>query len=316
MGRGRGRGIRQRVRRARAAWNTVDVNASAAGSAAQGPAVLLLWSLARMAGDPYGVGYGGALLLLPCVCVLGYVMLPVLGLIHVAVHIGPGWLLGRAVAARARSGRQHAWAWHLLGTTVVGAGWAVVLAVLCGWPFATTAAVCAALAAVPVLWAAQARRRARVFTAPRGPVALWGTSLLASFGLALLAFGVAGVASVTGLGPFKEYEPPELSAAQVAGVWRGEDGAVLRLRPDGRADATRLTAEPSYSDSDDREYVVCDGTGHWSFVTEGRDRVLVRVGGGCGEETEWTVIGTERRPELFLFVGDPDAGDLRVLRRD
>jgi hypothetical protein len=73
---------------------------------------------------------------------------------------------------------------------------------------------------------------------------------------------------------------------------------------------------------------VCDGTGTWSLDMEGReelwsgqgaedrDGVVVRLDGGCGEQTYWTIGGTEREPELFVLFGDPDAGDLRILKQD
>ncbi|MEU3280922.1 hypothetical protein [Streptomyces antibioticus] len=29
----------------------------------------------------------------------------------------------------------------------------------------------------------------------------------------------------------------------------------------------------------------------------------------------WTISGTDRAPELFAVLGDPDAGDVRILER-
>jgi hypothetical protein len=67
------------------------------------------------------------------------------------------------------------------------------------------------------------------------------------------------------------------------------------------------------------EFTVCHGTGTWSPGRDGplhspdRDGVLVRPGGDCGQETYWTIGGSERDPELFVLFGDPDSGDLRIL---
>ena len=72
---------------------------------------------------------------------------------------------------------------------------------------------------------------------------MWATisALFASVGLFLLVFLGGVLATVTGI--LEEYEPPKLSAAQLTGVWRGEEGAVLRLGTGGRADLTALPAD-------------------------------------------------------------------------
>ncbi|GAA3499846.1 hypothetical protein GCM10019016_069510 [Streptomyces prasinosporus] len=66
--------------------------------------------------------------------------------------------------------------------------------------------------------------------------------------------------------------------------------------------------------------VVCGGPGARRLVEEGddvrRDEVRVRFDGNCGQETAWTIGGTADAPEPFVTLGDPDAGDLRILTRD
>ncbi|MFG2724401.1 hypothetical protein [Streptomyces canus] len=60
-------------------------------------------------------------------------------------------------------------------------------------------------------------------------------------------------------------------------------------------------------------------TGTWLLDDKrAHDRagVVVRLDGGCGQETYWRIGGTESEPELFLPFGDPDAPDLRILTRD
>ncbi|MEU1593842.1 hypothetical protein ABZ468_13550 [Streptomyces sp. NPDC005708] len=47
----------------------------------------------------------------------------------------------------------------------------------------------------------------------------------------------------------------------------------------------------------------------------GRDGVLVRLHGDCGDDTHRSVGGTEEEPGLFVLFGDPDAGELWILKR-
>ncbi|CAM5284380.1 hypothetical protein STENM327S_02659 [Streptomyces tendae] len=110
-----------------------------------------------------------------------------------------------------------------------------------------------------------------------------------------------------------DYEPPRLSAGQLAGDYRGDHGAVLRLAPGGRAELTRVPAQPDFEA--DQDYTRCGGTGAtWTRDRYGdREAVLVRLDGDCGEATHWRIGGSEQAPELFALFGDPDAGDLLIL---
>lgn len=111
-----------------------------------------------------------------------------------------------------------------------------------------------------------------------------------------------------------------LRGRRLTGNRRGAHGSSLRLSPGGRAGPTRLPAHGGVDEEGD--FALCDGTGTWTCEQSGdfpdtdRDGVLVRPGGGCGQETYGTVGGTEQDPELFVLFGDPDAGDLRILTRD
>lgn len=288
-----------------------ELNTAAAIAAAQLPAVWLLWWVVEITGhDDYGIGYGGAFLLL-CLLLVAPLILPVLGLLHAVAHLGPAGALAR-LAARCLRGPR--WAWHLLCATAVGVAWAALTAVLWGRPFLSTAAVLAALGVLPVLGLAYARARARAKGRAWGIWGVWLRSALLSVVLFMLAMVIAVPATVMGL--IEEYEPPKLSAGQLAGVWRGEDGAVLRLHGAGRVQASRLPAGSASGDWDADPVDVCEGSGSWSpGRKDGRDAVVVRLDGGCGPETYWTIGGTERDPELFVLFGDPDAADVRILRR-
>ncbi|CAM5476990.1 hypothetical protein [Streptomyces aurantiogriseus] len=211
------------------------------------------------------------------------------------------------------------WVRHLVCTGLVGVVWAAVCSAWWGWSFSTTAPLFAELGVLPVLGVAYERGRPR--TAGRVGVS-WGRAAGATVGLFVLAVTGGLLATVTGL--IEEYDPPKLSAEQLSGVWRDEEGAVLELLPGGRAELTRMPAQPGAEAS--AGFEVCDGTGTWSLDPDGeyhdRADVLVRLdtgrgtGSGCGDETAWTVAGTDRAPELFAILGpDLDAGELRVLKQ-
>lgn len=289
-----------------------DLNAAAAASAAQFPAAGLIWWIGTQLGDDYGASPYGlvTLLALACLLVVAPLVLPFVGLAHAALHILPADLLARLAV---RHVRGPAWAWHLVCGAVLGAAWAALAALLWGWPFLTTATLLAALGVLPVLGLARFRRRARI-TGRQGFWAVWLPSLFASVALFLLVFVGAVLGTVTGL--VEDYEPPRLSAEQLTGTWRGDGGAVLRLDQGGRAELTKLPTESDSGDWYTDPLDVCDGTGSWvPGKQNGRDGVVVRLDGECGQETYWTIAGTEREPELFVLFGDPDAGDLRILKR-
>ncbi|MEU2282069.1 hypothetical protein ABZ614_09065 [Streptomyces sp. NPDC013178] len=291
-----------------------DVTAAVAAGAAQLPAVFALWWTHALATDPYGSGYGSALGL-ACLFLFAPVYLPVLGLLHAWAQTFPGAALAEVVL---RGVRRPLWVKHLLGVTLAGVVWAAVGAVLWDWSFTAAALVLAALGVLPVL--ATAYVRARSTRRAWGLWSVWWRAGVASVALFVLALPGGLLAVATGL--IEEYEAPKLSAADVTGVWRGEEGEVLRLLPGGRAELTRMPAEPGFEATADFE--VCDGTGTWSLDEESdyhaRDDVVVRLdtgggtGSGCGNDTSWTVAGTDRAPELFVIFGDPDAGELRILR--
>ncbi|AVH61362.1 hypothetical protein C4B68_22760 [Streptomyces dengpaensis] len=291
--------------------------ATAAGAAQLPGAFILWWIVASTVSDDYNAGYGGAFGLL-CLFVLAPLYLPVLGLLHAAAHTMPATVLAR----RAPGPR---WARHLLGTALLGVFWAAVTALLWDGPFLATAVSLAALGVLPALAVAYARRRARVTGQPWGLFGAWWRAALAVPVLCVAAFGGGALATVTGL--IEEYEPPVLSAARLTGEWHGDDGAVLRLRSGGRAEVTRLPAEGEFAFGADEVYVRCDGYGTWQLDREGRydtytgkgpeerDGVVVRLDGGCRQETYWTIGGTEHEPELFVRFGDPDAGELWILAK-
>ncbi|XUN33885.1 hypothetical protein ACRAS1_37675 [Streptomyces lividans] len=130
---------------------------------------------------------------------------------------------------------------------------------------------------------------------------------LVALGRCLLRLSVAGGLAVAALAD--EYEPPALSDGQLAGSGAETTGPYCRPRrsaADGPVPARLRTY---------RDYTRCSGTGIWTRNLSGdREGVVVRL--DCGEETSWTIGGSERSPELFALFGDPDAGDLLFLTRN
>ncbi len=297
-----------------------ELHTAAALGAAQLPAAGLLWWVVADSGtDDYGAGYGGAFGLL-CLFLFAPLVLPVLGLLHAVLHPLPALVLARR-AARRVPGPE--WARHLGGVALLGTAWAAPVTLLWGGSYPATAVSLSLLGVLPVLGVARLRRRYAREAQGTGRAwrarSVWLGSAPVSVALFVVAFLGALLASVTGL--LTAYEPPKLSAGQLAGVWRGDDGAVLRLLPGGRA---RGTALPTRAGSEEppgtRDFVVCGGDGTWRLDAPERqgerDGVLLRLDRDCGRETVWTIGGTADEPELFVLFGDPDAGDVRILTRD
>jgi hypothetical protein len=284
-------GERQRSARPNDEWNR-----AIALCAGQGPLVWLAWWFAMEAGrDDYGYGYEGLGYLGICCVPL---ILPFVGLLHAAVQIAPGAALARL---RPRLSPDLEWAWHLAGSVLIGAGWSVLGRVLWGWPVGDTLPWFAGVGVLPVLVLHLLRGR------PWGGCGVW----LGSAGASLVLFVVCAVSAAS---LADDYYPPTLSDGRLAADWHGDQGAVLRLAPGGRAELTRVPAQPDFET--DADYTRCSGTGTWTRDRYGdRESVLVRLDGDCGEETHWTISGTEHDPELFALFGDPDAGDLRILTR-
>ncbi|MEU4983279.1 hypothetical protein [Streptomyces sp. NPDC021969] len=281
------------ARRRRLTWSNDEWNVAAALCATQLPLVWLAWwCFVGAAQDDYGRG-GGAfgILCLPLI-------LPLLGVVHSSAQVMPAATLSRLLPRRA-GGPE--WAWHAVASVLVGAGWAVLGHLVWDWPLRDTVPWFAGVGILPVLFLAPLRRRAW------GGWRLW----LRSAGACLVLSAVGGLA-VGALAD--EYAPPTLTAAQLAGEWRGDHGAVLRLTSGGRAGLTRVPSQTDFGTY--RDYTRCSGTGTWARGLYGdRDGVVVRLDGDCGEETFWTISGSERSPELFALFGDPDAGDLMILTR-
>ncbi|ARP71651.1 hypothetical protein LK07_19935 [Streptomyces pluripotens] len=243
------------------AWSTRaagDLNAGAAVNAAQLPAVGLLCWIESFSRDAYGVGIGGAPAILGMLCMLVFapLVLPALGMVQACTLTLPSVLLARRLPG-------PGWIRHLVAPVAPAVVWGVLTAPL--WPLTTSVPVLTALGVLPTLGVGYARRRAWRWWG------VWWRSALGSMALFAAAFGGGILAAESGL--IKQYEPPKLSTAQLVGEWRGASGELLRLRPDGRAEAVRLPAQPPGHDWLTKEFVLCDGSGSWQ-----RDRDRDRYG--------------------------------------
>lgn len=158
------------------------------------------------------------------------------------------------------------------------------------WPHAVELGLVATALLIAPALVARCRRQRLVLR-----VAWWGVLLVA--GVPALGF----VAFATGL--LEEYRPPAVTAAMLAGAWRDGEGGTLTLTPDGVASASRARG--------------CTGQGSWklgSATNSGNQEVGIVVGDCSG--ASWYVGGTKARITLYQYIGDPDAGNLYVFRKD
>lgn len=249
-----------------------------------------------------GVGSGMTVLFLP---VLAVFAAGIAGALTVGLVLPTAWLsevLGYRFAGRA------AWWWVPVAAGAVSlvvvavvvplAGGAGAGAVALGW-FLTTAA----LTVPALLWRS---RRERILK----PVALWGVAAV------VLTAVLGGVGLATGV--LKEYRPPALASADLVGRWSDGQGGTVTFTADGRVTADAIDDDLGgwgHGDGED-DGAICTGQGTWTYepgVGAWSQEVDITVD-SCTYGT-WYVGGTEGRPTLYQYIGDPDSWDLYELRR-
>ncbi|MFD5795002.1 hypothetical protein ACFWIO_15915 [Streptomyces diastatochromogenes] len=287
-------------------WAADDLSAAAALGGAQLPAAgLLWWVYETTTQDDYGAGLGGVLGVL-CVLLFAPLLLPILGVLSAFVLTLPSVVLARLAGPRLPG---PGWVWHVVAPVGPALFWGVPACVLFRWPLGIAVPALAVLGLLPTLWVGLVR------WCGWRQWGVWWRAAVGSVVLFVLAICGGVIATVTGLIP--EYEPPKLTRAQLTGVWHGPSGAELRLHPDGSAEAVRLPTQPPFADDHFRDYVVCQGSGTWEPDDDSgstpRDGVLLKLDSTCGEDTFWTIGGSEDTPELFVLFGDPDGGSLLIL---
>ncbi|MFJ6485803.1 MULTISPECIES: hypothetical protein [unclassified Streptomyces] len=261
---------------------------------------LTVWVAVPDSGDTYGqtVWALAVVFLFLVLSVLAPVVFLGLGLLHALVFTRPALALAR------RTGRAAAAVAWLCSVSAVSA----LLARFAGAPYLEALAWIAGIGVPPLLVAHLAHRSG---TRPGTLVARAG---IATPVLVLVAAAV--VAAMSDAGAFKTYEPPTLVRAQYVGEWRGDDGdGAVRLYEGGDAAVERVAVHHF-----DGSVTYCTATGTWTERADDprtgtRAGVEIDVSHCSGWEKTWQVTGTAARPALFHLVGDPDAGDVRILRR-
>lgn len=288
--------------RSRRSWGGIAPGAGAVAGA-QILVGALFWWAAPGESDAYGVGYGTFALSLVLEVVFACLFLPPLaagmGWVHSVLFTTPVVALSNTVGVRTRIPAQR---WALPVLLLLAGAYAAPVALLIRTSYAATWAWIAAAGVLPVGVAVYARVRQRT----KARVRLW---TLAATLLAVPAAFVAGL-----LAP--AYQPPVLERADYVGVWTGGD---VRLELDARGAATAVGLPV---DGGLGEVGRCSGSGTWRDRGEGRQGAG-RQGAGlslsvaeCEEASlHWRVAGTEEAPQLFVLIGDPDGGDLRILRK-
>ncbi|MFH8881196.1 hypothetical protein [Streptomyces californicus] len=246
------------------------------------------------------------ILALPVIAVYAFAVAAVLSMGLVLPIVWLGGVLGRRVNGR------EAWWWVpvaagavslvVVGLVVTLSGGSGAGSFALGWVLTS-----AALAVPALLWRS---RRKRVF----GPVLLWGVVAV------VLTAVLGGVGFWTGL--LKEYRPPALTSADLVGRWSDGNGGTLTFSADGRVTAVDidddLTPYDDFTENDPEggEDDRCSGQGTWAYASDTglwSQEVSVTVD-ACSFES-WNVGGTESRPTLYQYIGDPDSWDLYELTR-
>ncbi|NGN66687.1 hypothetical protein G5C51_22630 [Streptomyces sp. A7024] len=266
---------------------------------------LFLWSLQDeifiAGGFPALIGY----LVFGVLAVVLTVFLACVGSVGVVLplHLFARWAVRRA-------GRQDRWWWCLAAIAAVAA----VVALAVGVPVAATGGP--ALLG-PLLWLGlvaaltPATLFARAAASRKRPGARWGivgTAVAGGAALWVAVLGTGITAYATGL--LELYEAPRLSATELAGTWTGGHGDTLRLSADGTAVAHVTDDHPPGRITDEPKE--CTGTGRWSKSLQGDGIELTIV--PCNLYG-LTFGGTQEKPTLYDWYGDPDSGDRYILTR-
>lgn len=278
-------------------WSGVAPGAETV-AAGQFQAAAVFWQLVSFTEEPYGRGYGGGIGILfsfAFMCTLQPALMFGVGWVHSALFTTPVMELSNAAGVRTRI--PAPW-WALPAAALLAAVYAAPMALLTSSSYAATWGWTAAAGVLPVVVAVYARMRQKT----KASVRRW---TLGPAAIAMLAAIVAAIA-------WPPYEPPVLQRADYIGVWTG-DGVRLELDARGAVVAGGLPVVRGW-DEEGR----CTGRGTWKSrqaADSYRAGVLLDVPGCPKASLEWELAGTAESPELFVLIGDPDEGDVRVLRK-
>ncbi|MFE2479139.1 hypothetical protein [Streptomyces sp. NPDC059389] len=254
--------------------------------------------LAAPADAPYGRGYGGAIAVLFWLvveAVLGPCIGLVLGFAHSLLFTTPVMVASNAVGVRTRI--PAPW-WTPPALVLLAAGYAVPVSWIAGTAYTATFGWIAALGVLLVGASVYARMR----LVPKVRARRWALVLIAPALVTAFAFGVTAPA----------YQPPVLAGAGYVGEWAG-DGVHLDLDPRGEATAKELPVYKGFEVVDHcsgrRTWKPVDAAhGHWAGVD-------LAIPACQDANLNWEAAGTDEHPELFVLMGDPDAGETAVLSK-
>ncbi|MFJ8013531.1 hypothetical protein [Streptomyces sp. NPDC096339] len=249
-------------------------------------------------GEPYGRGYGGGIAVLFwlfVMCVPGPFIAVGLGFLHSLLFTTPAMVASNLAGLRTRISAPY---WAVPAVIVLAAGYAAPLSLLADTSYAATFCWIAATGAPPVAVAVFARMR----QVPRRKVRLWAVAPSVVAVIATFCIGAAAPA----------YRAPVLERADYIGEWAG-DHVRLELGPEGEAVVHQLPVHDGFD-------VVshCSGNGTWESgeATYGERAGISLTIPGCERaERVWLVAGTAEHPELFVLMGDPDDGEMAVVRK-
>ncbi|MCP3760424.1 hypothetical protein [Streptomyces sp. TBY4] len=286
-------------------WSAIAPGAEtvAAGQFAVAAVFWQTTSFAEAVDDPYGRGFGGGIGLLfglAFTCLVLPLLAFAAGWVHSTLVTVPVMELSHAAGVRTRI---PAPVWSLPALAALGALYAAPVALLTPAPYAATWGWLTAAGVLPVAVAVHARMRQRNKASVRRRAR--GTAAVA-----VVAAFAAGIAwSSQSAGP---YRPPVLAHAEYVGEWTG-DGVRLELDARGTVMAEKLPVHDGFEVVDR-----CSGRGTWESreADELHRAGVVLAVPECGDASlVWAVAGTAEEPELFVLIGDPDGGDVRVLRK-
>ncbi|MHC0433668.1 hypothetical protein ACX6XY_26385 [Streptomyces sp. O3] len=287
-----------------AAWLT-----GAVALAGEGTLALVVAFLAGLREEHYVAAGFGAYVGYLLFAVITAIALGLAGLIVSAAAVLPVVQLSRWSASRAGRAETVRWCLAACGVfaTVAAVGTGVPTILLGGsW------SVPALVLLVAFLGMAPAALCARAVTVRRGTGARFGLgAVVLGCGLALSSVVFAGGLAAYATGLVQIYEPPRLTEAQLVGTWTDDQGGTLTLRADGTAVADDLDVR-MYEDASRR----CSGSGTWARGTSpsGTPQVALSIS-DCLEKRGWEFGGTEERPTLYYWIGDPDSLNQHTLNR-
>ncbi|WP_351230606.1 hypothetical protein [Streptomyces sp. NPDC002133] len=154
-----------------------------------------------------------------------------------------------------------------------------------------------------------------------------GAGLAALPALALALAAPVALVVLVGLSritvPVPDGDPLVLARSDIVGTWQDEQGGRLVLAADGTFAAADVCGD--YSDAATGAGAGFDlasvktGTGTWESTESdfpGENTTEVRAEFGPGDVwTQYEARGSAAVPVLWTYIGDPDAGELCVLKK-